>query len=312
MRLRARPVWGWAFDDRSRRARAQAGGAAGGLRLLRHGGARTAGSGERGGAAVALWIPPGEPAMSPADAERFPSVVAAPAVPSVPRAHPRLMAAFEAAHPHGAAALLPEPARHPSRPRWPGPGHGAPRREPRPRRRERRPAYLESSNPTNVGRYERLGFSACEAQLVPGIAATQMWRRPTSATGLSQPALAYELRQLLLQLEHGGEEVAVLLDPLEHVAGLEDEGRPSPELGGGLDLVPGDRGRDGGALAGPQRVDGDRRFAAVVLATSRRRPCPRVRPFSFSRRPCPGSAFRAAGRSLWRTVWSRRSWSSAS
>ena len=35
--------------------------------------------------------------------------------------------------------------------------------------------------------------------------------------------LRLELRQLLLQLEHRGEEVAVLLDPLQHVAGLEDE-----------------------------------------------------------------------------------------
>ena len=32
-----------------------------------------------------------------------------------------------------------------------------------------------------------------------------------------------------------------------------------------LDLVPGDRGRDGRALAGAQRVDGDRRLALVVL-----------------------------------------------
>ena len=32
-----------------------------------------------------------------------------------------------------------------------------------------------------------------------------------------------ELRQLLLQLQHRGEEVAVLLDPLQHVAGLEDQ-----------------------------------------------------------------------------------------
>ena len=32
-----------------------------------------------------------------------------------------------------------------------------------------------------------------------------------------------QLRQLLLQLQHRGEEVAVVLDPLQHVAGLEDE-----------------------------------------------------------------------------------------
>ena len=40
---------------------------------------------------------------------------------------------------------------------------------------------------------------------------------------------------------------------------------PSPLSAARLDLVPGDRGRGGRALAGAQRVDGDRRFAAVVL-----------------------------------------------
>ena len=41
-------------------------------------------------------------------------------------------------------------------------------------------------------------------------------RPPAAVAGL-------ELRQLLLQLQHRGEEVAVALDALQHVAGLEDE-----------------------------------------------------------------------------------------
>src|ERR1700742_931030 len=74
-----------------------------------------------------------------------------------------------------------------------------------------------------------------------------------------------ELGQLLFQLEDGREEVTVLLDPLQHVAGLEDQRRAVAGVGALLDLVPGQRRRAGRTGAGAQRVDGDRRFAAVVL-----------------------------------------------
>lgn len=41
-------------------------------------------------------------------------------------------------------------------------------------------AYLESSNPANVPRYERLGFAVFDEFTVSeGIAVAQMWREPT-------------------------------------------------------------------------------------------------------------------------------------
>ena len=77
--------------------------------------------------------------------------------------------------------------------------------------------------------------------------------------GLERPAAPAS------QLQHRGEEVALLLDPLQHVGRLEDERGGVAALGGRFDLLPGDRGRDGRAFAGAQRVDGDRRLALVVL-----------------------------------------------
>ena len=116
-----------------------------------------------------------------------------------------------------------------------------------------------------------------------------------------------EIRQVLLELEHRGEEVAVALDAVEHLAGLEDERAAVAAVGHGLDLVPADRRRGGGSLAAPAASRRRSSSCAGGSVTSRRRPCPRVRPSSSSRRPGRASASRAAGRSLWRTVWSSRS-----
>jgi len=42
------------------------------------------------------------------------------------------------------------------------------------------PAFLESSNPVNTPRYERLGFAICGQFDLPenGPSVTQMWREP--------------------------------------------------------------------------------------------------------------------------------------
>ena len=41
------------------------------------------------------------------------------------------------------------------------------------------PAFLESSNPRNLARYERLGFRPTrEVELIAGLTGTQMWRGP--------------------------------------------------------------------------------------------------------------------------------------
>ena len=47
------------------------------------------------------------------------------------------------------------------------------------------------------------------------------WR--SNLTHHSTQVKRSELRQLLFQLQHRDEEVAVLLDPLQHLAGLEDQ-----------------------------------------------------------------------------------------
>ena len=87
--------------------------------------------------------------------------------------------------------------------------------------------------------------------------------RSTLADPCRQPRA---LRQLLLQLEHRREEVAVLRDPLEHLGGLEAHRLGVAVVGELLDLVPGQRRRRPRPLAAAQRVDGDRRLRVVVLA----------------------------------------------
>jgi GNAT superfamily N-acetyltransferase len=47
------------------------------------------------------------------------------------------------------------------------------------------PAFLESSNPVNTPRYERLGFVVCGEFELPdgGPSVTQMWRDPAARSG---------------------------------------------------------------------------------------------------------------------------------
>jgi hypothetical protein len=47
------------------------------------------------------------------------------------------------------------------------------------------PAFLESSNPVNTPRYERLGFSVCGEFELPedGPNVAQMWREPGISAG---------------------------------------------------------------------------------------------------------------------------------
>src|SRR5689334_11515724 len=69
------PLWGWAFEDAARERKLAAlaevfgfcAAAALGLGWVRV---------TDGVEAVALWIPPGEPEMSPADEERLPGLIA--------------------------------------------------------------------------------------------------------------------------------------------------------------------------------------------------------------------------------------------
>jgi ribosomal protein S18 acetylase RimI-like enzyme len=174
------PLWGWAFEDASRERKLAAlaevfGFFAGGALDL--GWVRVTDGVE----AVALWIPPGSPELTPADEERMPGVVAEACGPESAARVMEMLDAFDRNHPHEPPhfylSLL---ATHPDHA---GHGHGVglvaaclaeiDAGDPP------AAAFLESSNPRNVARYERLGFRPTrDVELIAGLTGTQMWRPP--------------------------------------------------------------------------------------------------------------------------------------
>lgn len=129
--------------------------------------------------AVALWIPPGEPEMSPADAERFPAVIRAACGEATAERLLRVMEGFDRDHPaeppHYFLDVL---GTHPDHA-----GHGLGLGLLAENLDEidaagGAPVFLETSKPHNVRLYERLGFEVeRETEVLPGIASTHMWRR---------------------------------------------------------------------------------------------------------------------------------------
>jgi ribosomal protein S18 acetylase RimI-like enzyme len=183
------PLWGWAFEaaERERKLAALAevfgffAGAALDLGWVRV---------TDGVEAVALWIPPGSPEMSPADEERLPDVVAAACGPESRTRVLELLDAFEGNHPreppHFYLSLL---ATHPDHAgRGLGVGLVAACLAEIDAGDPPAAAFLESSNPANIPRYERLGFRPTrELELITGLGGTQMWRGP----GGGVPAVAH-------------------------------------------------------------------------------------------------------------------------
>jgi GNAT superfamily N-acetyltransferase len=182
------PLWGWAFEDASRERKLAAltevfgffAGAAVDLGWVRV----TAGV-----EAIALWIPPGSPEMTPADEERMPGVVADACGPESRSRVMELLGAFERNHPHEPPhfylSLL---ATHPDHA---GNGFGVglvaeclaemDAGDPP------APAFLESSNPRNLVRYEHLGFRPIrDVELIAGLTGTQMWRGPRGSVPPSE------------------------------------------------------------------------------------------------------------------------------
>jgi ribosomal protein S18 acetylase RimI-like enzyme len=174
------PLWGWAFEDASRERKLTALGSVFGFfagAALELGWVRVTDGVE----AVALWIPPGSPELSPADEERLPAVIAAACGAESTSRVRELLGAFERNHPHEPPhfylSLL---ATHPDHA---GQGLGVglvaeclaeiDAGDPP------APAFLESSNPRNLARYERLGFRLTRTlELVDGLTGSQMWRGP--------------------------------------------------------------------------------------------------------------------------------------
>lgn len=172
--FRADPVWGWGFAVGERGL----GGMRAAWRLflgsaLEHGWVWRTGE----AAAVALWIPPGKPDLVAADEERF-----EPLMREVLGAGAEQLlgafARFEEARPSEPHYYLSLLGAHPSH-GGQGWGMGLLADNLSHVDAEGAAAYLESSNPANVRRYERLGFAVFdEFAVADDIAVAQMWRDP--------------------------------------------------------------------------------------------------------------------------------------
>jgi hypothetical protein len=179
------PLWGWAFESSSPERKLASLATVFGFfaeAALDFGWVRVTDEVE----AVALWIPPGSPEMTPADEARMPGVVAE-ACEQEPAARVmEMLAAFERNHPHEPPhfylSLL---ATHPDHAgNRIAVGLVADNLAEMDAADPPAPAFLESSNPRNVPRYERLGFRPIrEVELVAGLTGTQMWRGPRGVGG---------------------------------------------------------------------------------------------------------------------------------
>lgn len=170
------PVWAWAFPDPERRLEqhrvfwrfvVEAALGYGWVWLT------------DASASASLWIPPGRPELRPEDEERLEPLL----VELLGGGAGRVLETFErfdAAHPreapHYYLSLLATHPDHSGR----GIGMGLLADNLARIDAEGAPAYLESSNPANDHRYERLGFVRCgEFELSEdGPSVTQMWRDP--------------------------------------------------------------------------------------------------------------------------------------
>lgn len=170
------PVWGWAFPDPTVRKRQHEaffrfliGGA------LEHQWVWTTPAHE----AATVWLPPGCPEVADADAPRLARLLED-LVGERAALILEVFDRFDAAHPHERdhyyLSLL---GTHPDH-RGGGIGMRLLRANLDQVDAAGMPAYLESTNPANVGRYESVGFFVCGSFELPadGPSVTTMWREP--------------------------------------------------------------------------------------------------------------------------------------
>jgi GNAT superfamily N-acetyltransferase len=177
--FQADPVWSWAFPDPQRRLDQHR--VVWGLvaeAALSYGSAWLTGD----CAAVALWIPPGKPELLPGDEERLEGLLAellGDGAASVSETFERFEAAHPEGDPHYYLSLLGTDPDH----RGHGLGMGLLAATLERIDAEGAAAFLESSNPVNTPRYERLGFTVCGEFELPegGPSVTQMWREPAAS-----------------------------------------------------------------------------------------------------------------------------------
>jgi GNAT superfamily N-acetyltransferase len=171
------PAWSWTFPDEAGRLeqhRALWGLLAGSA--IPYGSVAIA----AGGVAVSVWIPPGKPELQPEDEERLVPMLEDMLGAGADRVF-EVFECFEDAHPddrgpHHYLSLLGTDPEHAGQ----GYGMGLLAANLAGIDRQGAAAYLESTNPDNDRRYERLGFSKCGEFKLPadGPVVTQMWRDP--------------------------------------------------------------------------------------------------------------------------------------
>jgi GNAT superfamily N-acetyltransferase len=170
------PVWSWAFPDPERRLEQHR--AVWGLFIASALEYRWVWLTDEC-AAAAVWIPPGRPELQPEDEVRLRTLLDDLLGDGASRVI-ETQRRFDAAHPHREPhfylSLL---GTHPDR-RGRGIGMGLLADTLARIDEEGMPAFLESTNPDNDHRYERLGFSPCgEFELAEdGPTVGQMWRAP--------------------------------------------------------------------------------------------------------------------------------------
>jgi ribosomal protein S18 acetylase RimI-like enzyme len=131
-----------------------------------------------GDTAIALWIPPGEEEMTEAMVDELRDIVTTELPAASHEAMFALWDRFDEAHdqdePHAYLSLL---ATHPDH-RGRGIAQALVRENLADLDRRGIPAYLESTNPANDHRYERLGFAKVGAfeGFAPGTVVSTMWR----------------------------------------------------------------------------------------------------------------------------------------
>lgn len=175
----ADPVWGWAFPDPERRLEQHSAV----WRVVAESALDYESAWVVGDcAAVALWIPPGKPELGPEAEERVEALIREMLGAGASRVL-ETFERFDAAHPldrpHYYLSLLATNPDHSGR----GLGMGLLAATLERIDAEGAPAFLESSNPLNTPRYERLGFSVCGEFELPedGPDVTHMWREPVAS-----------------------------------------------------------------------------------------------------------------------------------
>jgi GNAT superfamily N-acetyltransferase len=170
------PVWDWIFGDPvpepDLRARWWA-------QYVRAAVAAGTGRVADDGGAVTLWLPPGAPELLAQDEARA-DRLAAQVLGERGALMPDIYATFDQHRPRREHQYLDVFATHPAS-RGRGVGMALLRADLAELDAIGRPAYLESSNPANLARYESVGFVRLERFVLPGggPAVDTMWRDPS-------------------------------------------------------------------------------------------------------------------------------------